>query len=442
MKKVLVFGAGKSAYYTIHYLLENASKLDLQVTVADSSVHNLNICTSDFPQAQTNIIDVFDIEARQKLVAEHDLIISLLPAHFHIFLAKDCLAFGKNLLTPSYITPELEAMNAEVEAKGLIFLNELGLDPGIDHLSVMKITDQLKSENAEIYSFKSFCGGLVAEESATNPWNYKFSWNPYNVIRAGQDGGSCIKNGKLKFLPYWRLFEEAEKVYGGENSFEMYLNRNSLRYQDIYGLHNLQNFIRGTLRIPGFSSKWDLLVKTGLTSDKVKVETTPGMRWIDFLDIFLDGNGNSIEDKFKDLRHASLSKEDKEALEWLFNKAKLPNVYSISPADALQMLLEEKWKMQAEDQDRVVMIHEFQYKKEGQSYNLQSYLDINGENALHTAMAKTVGLPLALAAEIILKGQIKRTGILLPIYPEIYNPILEKLETFGIAFKEKIEKIN
>jgi saccharopine dehydrogenase (NAD+, L-glutamate forming) len=433
---ILVFGAGRSAYYTIAYLLEHGIEKGWEVTIADSSQENLDHLTQGFPNAMTYLADVHDEAQRQSLIAGQHLVISLLPARFHIIVAEDCVRFGVNLITPSYLTPEIEAMDGAVRSKGLIFLNELGLDPGIDHMSAMEIIDRLKARGAQINSFKSYCGGLVAPDSDTNPWHYKISWNPYNIIRAGRDGGLAYINGQSKYIPYSRLFRETEKFLIGNDQLEGYLNRNSEHYIGLYGLQSAQTFVRGTLRYSGFCEAWNVLVGLGLTNDSLQLSLA-GKPWEDFIEMFLP-DGNDLKKRIEQALGYGISHEAAEAFAWLGDRVRVSPPAEATSAEALQVLLEEKWHMAGNDRDRVVMVHEFGYELNGKKHRLQSWLDLEGENATQTAMAKTVGLPLALAAELIADKKIKARGVLMPTLKEVYEPVMDRLGDFGVRFEEQI----
>ncbi|MCX6350275.1 MAG: saccharopine dehydrogenase NADP-binding domain-containing protein [Bacteroidetes bacterium] len=433
MIKILVFGAGRSSYFTIQYLLENSKLKGWEVMIADASEENIKQCIVGFEDAKYVVADIHDEAQRHEIVGSQNIVISLLPARFHYLVAMDCLQFGAHLITPSYISPEIMAMDEEAKAKGLLFLNELGLDPGIDHMSAMEIINRLKESGAEITSFGSHCGGLPSKKSDNNPWHYKFSWAPYNVIRAGADGGLKVTDGKKKYVPYHRLFSETEtiKTSTGE-SFEMYFNRNPLPYIKTYELDKIKNFSRGTLRYPGFCNLWNILVNAGITNDKIILENLSEMSWKDlFLMCMKDDDWSAI-----------LTKENASTIEWagLLSDEKIKLEIGTC-AEALQLLLENKWKMAADDKDRIVMIHEIEYTLGGQQYHLQATLDLDGEDNHKTAMAKTVGLPLALAAELISENKISITGVHLPIKKEIYQPLLKRLAEFGIEFKENVTSV-
>ncbi len=428
MKKILVFGAGLTAYYAIKYLADHGPARQWEITVADANQETLNACKNEFPGIHIAKVDVFDAEKRAAVIKPCNVVISLLPNYFHVLVARDCIDFGVHLVTPSYVTADMNKLNNETISKNIIILNELGLDPGIDHLSSMNIINRLKEQGATIKSYKSYCGGLISRKNCDNPWEYKFTWNPYNVIRAGSDGAMNLENNQLRYVPYHRLFRETKIIEANNESFEMYLNRDSTRYISLYGLDQVPTFLRGTLRYPGFCKKWNSLVDAGLTSDKIEMTFANDISWDKFL------NGFSIE--------KSDDGDTQKALEWLFKDAGDIELKTATPAANLQKLLEKKWKMNPADKDRVVMLHEIEYEKDGRKELLKSLMDLEGEDARKSAMAKTVGLPLAIAAGLIADGIIKTFGVILPVISEVYRPVLAALSSEDIEFKEEISVIS
>lgn len=420
MRKILIIGAGKSSISLIDYLVEHAPKENWELTVADISKELALQKTKGRAHTQAIDIDIKNEHTRRELIRTFDIVISMLPAMFHSIIANDCLELGKNLVTPSYISPAMKEMDEAVRSKGLIFINEMGLDPGIDHMSAMQIIDHLKTEGKEIISFRSHCGGLVAPESDTNDWHYKFSWNPRNVILAGQgDGGIKWKeDGEIQEIGYHDLFSNTSMIgLTNQGMYESYPNRDSLKYISEYGLENVDTIYRGTLRVPPFCEAWDCLVQLGLTS----------------------ASGNCIfVSKEEAIEQLDLS-ERPEILYMLeeigvFDAANFP--LHVPPAESLQKLLENKWKMEPNDRDLVVMVHEIDYKDGDAVKHIQSSLYLTGEDGEHTAMALTVGLPLAIVTKLILNGEIKQRGVLMPKHKEIYEPVMKELEKYGVKFKE------
>lgn len=442
MRKILILGAGRSSSSLIKYLLEKSLEENLKIILADLSLENALAKTQNHPNAQAIALDINNNFQRQEIIKSVDLVISMLPAFMHLDVAKDCLAFDKNLVTASYISPEMNALHNEVKEKGLIFLNECGLDPGIDHMSAIKVIDEIKESGGKMLLFESFCGGLVAPESDNNLWNYKFTWAPRNVVLAGQGGVSkFIQEGKYKYIPYQKLFRRTEFMeIEGFGKFEGYANRDSLKYRSIYSLDDIPTMYRGTLRRVGFSKAWDMLINLGMTDDTYTIEDSENMTYRDFTNSFLAYHAtDSVELK---LRH--YLKIDQDDIIWdkiveldLFNATKKIGLKNATPAQMLEKILSEAWKLEENDKDMIVMYHKFGYELNGKKEQIDSSMVSIGNDQTFTAMAKTVGLPVAIASLLILNKKTTKTGVLLPIYKEFYNPILLELENYNIHFIEK-----
>ena len=441
MRNILIIGAGKSTAQLVKYLLEKAEKEELYLIIADQVLSNAERLVRNTSRAKAVELNINKIEDRRKQIAEADIVISMLPAFLHSIVAEDCLELAKNLVTASYISDEMLKMNAEVKKKSLVFMNEIGLDPGIDHMSAMRIIDRIRDEGGKIILFESFCGGLLAPESDTNLWNYKFTWNPRNVVLAGQGGAAeFIQEGTYKYIPYHRLFRRTEFLdVENHGRFEAYANRNSLKYRSIYGLDDVLTLYRGTMRRVGFSRAWNLFVQLGMTDDSYNLQHTETMSYREFTNLFLPYSPNdSVELK---LRH--MLRIDQDDLLWdklleldLFNPDKILNLREATPAQCLQHILENKWTLEETDKDMIVMYHKFGFLLNGEQKQIDSTMVIIGENQTYTAMAKTVGLPVAIAALKILNKEITQPGVQLPIAREVYEPILKELEDYGIVFKE------
>ncbi len=442
MRKLLIIGAGKSTSYLMSYLFDKAKEERLKITVGDVSIAQAQKCIGDHPNGVAISLDVFDSHNRKEAIERADLVISMLPARYHIDVAKDCLKLGKNLVTASYVSNEMAQLDRKVKSKGLIFMNEVGVDPGIDHMSAMQVIDRIRDQGGKMLLFESFTGGLVAPESDTNLWNYKFTWNPRNVVVAGQGGvAEFIQEGQYKYIPYNKLFRRTEFLeVDGYGKFEAYANRNSLKYRSVYDLDNVLTLYRGTMRRVGFSKAWNMFVQLGMTDDSYYMENTMTMTYRDFVNAFLPYSpSDSVELK---LRHSL--KIDQDDIMWeklleldLFNDEKIVGLEKATPAQILQKILMEKWTLEPEDKDMIVMYHKFGYELDGKKKQIDSTMVALGEDQTYTAMAKTVGLPVAIAALKILNGEITKPGVQIPIAKEVYTPILNELETFGITFTEK-----
>jgi len=441
MKNILIIGAGKSSSSLIKYLLEKSDEENLKIIIADISIENALELIDNHKNASAIIFDVFNENQRKQEIEKSDIVISMLPARFHIEVAKDCLLFNKHMVTASYISKEMKALDIEAKQKGLIFMNEIGLDPGLDHMSAMQVIDRIRDNNAKILLFESFCGGLVAPESDNNLWNYKFTWNPRNVVLAGQGGAAMfIQEGTYKYIPYHKLFRRTEFLNINNQKFEAYANRDSLKYRSVYGLDNIPTMYRGTIRKVGFSRAWNIFVQLGMTDDSYIIEDSENMSYRDFVNLFLAYSpSDSVELKLR-----SYLKIDQDDVMWeklveldLFNPDKKIGLQNATPAQMLQKILQDSWTLQKDDKDMIVMQHLFGYEIDGEKRQIESSLIVEGENQSYTAMAKTVGLPVAIATLKILKGEIKTPGVQLPISKEVYIPILKELELHGIKFTER-----
>jgi saccharopine dehydrogenase-like NADP-dependent oxidoreductase len=441
MRKILIIGAGRSASSLIKYLLDKSEAENLILTIADLSEALANKKTENHKNARAISFDVCNDEQRKKEIQQADIVISMLPAHLHVEVAKDCVFYKKNMITASYISEEMKSLDSQAKENQIVLMNEIGLDPGIDHMSAMKIMDEIKSKGGKIILFESFCGGLVAPESDTNLWNYKFTWNPRNVVLAGQGGAAkFIQEGTYKYIPYHKLFRRTEFLeVEGFGRFEAYANRDSLKYREIYGLEAIDTCYRGTIRRVGFSKAWDVFVQLGMTDDTYIIDDSEHMSNRDFVNLFLPYHPtDSVEIKF---RHQL--KIDQDDVIWdklleldLFSKSVVTGLKNATPAQMLEKILSYKWTLQPEDKDMIVMYHKIGYEINGEQKQIDSTMVCLGDDQTYTAMAKTVGLPVAIATLKILNGEIQTTGVQLPTAKEVYLPILEELEQYGVVFKE------
>ncbi|MBN8673631.1 MAG: saccharopine dehydrogenase NADP-binding domain-containing protein [Chitinophagales bacterium] len=499
MKTVLLFGAGKSATVLIDYLLDTAITENWKITVVDADLKLAQSKIGTSQKATAVSFDIANAAERGKYIRQADIVISLLPPFLHIEVAKDCVKFQKNLLTASYVDDDIRKLEPDISRNKLLFLYEMGLDPGIDHMSAMQIIDNIHAKGGTISSFKSHCGGLVAPESDDNPWHYKISWNPRNIIMAGKAGAHYKENGNEKKLPY-------EELFTGEHTVEIpdlgllswYPNRDSLSYTPLYGLQDTTTFIRTTLRHPDFMYGWKNIIDLKLTDETPQYNTDGKTlyqvfkehmdkhgfgEWLNeklserfaetkglmenlmklmeaenevtregdkipqtFMTADDSGNIEEIEiGEVKNRAAAYLAEQMHQAnltLKQLFflgldDQDTMVNKGFCSPADILQFAVEKKLSLRPYDKDMIVMLHEFVYKIGNKESAISSSLVVKGENNLRTAMAKTVGLPLGIAAKLILQGKIKMNGLHIPTKKEIYEPVLKELEQLGVQFREK-----
>ncbi len=442
MSRILIIGAGRSSSSLIDYMLSNAKQYNWHVTIADANKQAVESKIAKYKEVAKAVeFDVADVKLREQLISEADFVVSMLPAFMHGDVARDCVRLGKHIATASYVSADMKELDEEAKKKNLLLLNECGLDPGIDHASAMKVIHEIQDKGGKITNFKSFCGGLVAPESNDNPWGYKFSWNPRNVVLAGQGTAQFIEEGSLKFIPYNRLFTQIETIeVDGYGKFDAYANRDSIGYKEPYGLKDAATMLRGTLRMPGYCKAWNVFVKLGLTDDSYKIKNASSLTYTDLLQSFLPKGKASVKEKLANFMGAEVDNEVMSKLEYLELFSNKPiKLKEGSPAELLQNLLEEKWLLKQGDKDMIVMQHLFEYELNGVHKKHTSSLVVIGDDEVHTAMAKTVGLPLAIAIKNFLTGGFKLYGVQIPTVKEIYEPMLNELETLGIKFVEKEE---
>jgi saccharopine dehydrogenase-like NADP-dependent oxidoreductase len=498
MKTILLFGAGKSATVLIDYLLENADKENWRLTLVDADLQLAQSKIGDSPHGIALSFDIENDAERKKNIEPADIVISLLPPALHYVVAQDCVELKRNLLTASYVDDQIKNLGSKIEDNKLLFLCEMGLDPGIDHMSAMKMIDDIHSKNGHIISFQSHCGGLVAPECDDNPWRYKISWNPRSVVLAGKSGAHYKENGEEKRLQYQELFSPDRVIEIPELGYlSWYPNRDSLSYAALYKLEEAKTFIRTTLRYPDFMYGWRNVIELKMTDETPKYETNGRAlyevfkehmdkngfgKWLEqkltdrfsqtkemlnnlvklmevekeakeedleipeeFMTVDEKGNITEIElDEVKNRAASFLAYKMHEAnltLKQLFflgldDKETIVNKGLCSAADILQFALEKKLALGPDDKDMIVMMHEIKFGVQSSESGIRSLLVVKGEDNVRTAMAKTVGLPLGIATKLIMNGTIKLKGLHIPTKKEIYEPVLKELEEHGIRFEE------
>lgn len=440
MKSILIIGAGLSSASLIDYVLAKAELNGWFVTVADNDLERAKRRVNNHPRGLAVWLDVMKNNDRKDLISKADLVVSLLPAHLHLEVAHDCIKLKKHLVTASYVSHEMYRLGDEARDRELIFMGEMGLDPGIDHMSAMKIIDEIKNKGGKILAFRSYTGGLIAPESDDNPWHYKFTWNPRNVVLAGQGTAQYLEGGKLKYIPYHRLFKSYRRIsIPGIGEYDVYPNRDSLLYREIYGLEGIPNIVRGTIRHPGFCDAWHALVRIGLTDADFPILVSDRISYHELLDAYTGNNpGSSVKERIASMLGVEMDSDVMQKLDWLglFRKKqiRLPNA---TPALILENLLRDKWALRPKDKDMIIMHHEFEYVLHGKKKLIQSTMRLLGSNAEDTAMAKTVGLPLGILVRLLMEGKVKTRGVHIPVLKEVYEPILDELRTFGITFTEQ-----
>lgn len=440
MQRILILGAGLSSSTLITYLLSHSEKLDWAITVGDKSKDAAEKKIDNHPNGRAIEFDIFDESMKEKEIAAADVVISMLPARFHKLVAATCVKHKKHMVTASYVSDEVKALDAEAQSAGIAMLNELGVDPGIDHMSAMKVIDDIRAKGGKLLSFSSSTGGLIAPDYDDNPWNYKFTWNPRNVVVAGQGVAQYMEQGVSKYVPYHQLFTRTSKTTVLDvGEFEIYPNRNSLQYREVYGLEDIPSIFRGTMRRPGYSAAWNVFVQLGMTDDTYMLPNTENMTYRQFTNTFLPYDENkSLEEKVCDFMGITMDSEIMQKLKWVgvFNDVKV-GLKDATPAQILQKILVEKWVLNPGDKDMIAMQHKFVYEHNGRRKEITSSMVVFGKEAPHTAMSITVGTPVAIATKLLLTGKIQVTGVHVPTSKALYEPILNELEPLGIKFVEE-----
>lgn len=441
--RILIIGAGRSSSALIKYCLDKSEELGWSITVADADPNSAAVQVGNHPRAHAAWLDVTKVNDRRELIGRADIVISLLPAHLHLEVAQDCIRLKKHLITASYVSQELYRLGDEARNRELIFMGEMGLDPGIDHMTAMQRLNHIRQLGGKIVAFHSFTGGLIAPESNDNPWGYKFTWNPRNVVLAGQGTAQYLENDKLKFIPYQRLFQTTWDIeVPGYGKFEAYANRDSLLYRAQYGLDDIPTILRGTLRYPGFAAAWHALIKVGLTNADFPILDSDRITYHELMEALAPSGPGSVKDRIAQLLRIDPNGEVMARLVWLglFRKKRI-KLRDATPALILENLLLEKWKLSPNDKDLIVMQHQIDYTLDGKTFRDISNLSLKGENATDTAMARLVGLPMGIFARLISQGQIKATGVHIPTMKEVYEPVLEEMKVYGMELTHLTEEL-
>ncbi len=440
MKHITIIGAGRSSTVLINYLLSHAPAHDWKITLADLHLPLAQEKIGNHSCGQAVAFNINDAEATDLLIQQSDLVISMVPASFHMKVAIPCVKYGKHLITASYTPEDIKSLDVEAQRKNMLILMECGLDPGIDHMSAMRVINQIRHSGGVLTGFESFTGGLLAPSEYDNPWEYKFTWNPRNVVLAGTGVVKFIQEGAYKYIPYQKLFRRSEVIHiPSHGYFEGYANRDSLKYLDVYGLRGIRTIFRGTLRRMGFCKSWDIFVQIGATDDTYQMEDVSNMTHRDFINAFLSFNPyDSVELKLAHYMQLDMEGEEMYRLNWLgmFDKEPI-GLKRGTPSQILEHILMKKWKMTPQDRDMIVMYHKFNFLDGDTAKEIRSHMVIEGDDEKNTAMAKTVGLPMGIAAKLILEDQLNIRGVQVPIVPELYEPILNELEPAGITFTER-----
>ena len=444
MKKILVLGAGRTASSLINYLANKSAENDWQITIADMSLELAANKAKNLPRTKAIQFNIFNEEERTALLKKMDIVVSLLPETLHIHLVKDCLRYKVHLVTASYVSSQMASFDEQVKKAGLIFLNEMGLDPGIDHMDTLRQINRIKHKGGRLVSLRSYGGGLIAPESDDNPWGYKITWNPMNVVIAGMASARYVQDGNLRIVPYNRLFLDIHPVeIPGVGKLEAYPNRDSIKYRRIYNVPKIPNVFRGSLRKPGFCKAWNALVQIGLTDNRYFVPDADKLSYSELLSFYFVKNKNiSTKEKLINFLNESDKSDIINKIEWLglLSDEKI-ELTEATPADILLALLQKKWKFTERDKDMVILHTEIEYQFDDKNEKITSTLVLYGKENYKTAMSETVGLPLGVGANLILNNRISERGVIIPIHQDIYKPALKELSELGIVFSEKITQI-
>jgi saccharopine dehydrogenase (NADP+, L-glutamate forming) len=443
MKKILILGAGLVARPLVRYLLDQP---DFEVEVASRTVSKAEKLVSNHPHGKAKELNLKDEESLKNEISKADLVISMVPYSHHPKVARYCIEYKKNMVTTSYVSEIMKSLEGEAKKAGILILNEVGLDPGIDHMEAMRIIHEIEEKSGEVLGFTSYCGGLPAPEANTNPFGYKFSWSPTGVLLAGKNSAQYLKDGQQVFIPSQDLFDNYKIIpIEGLGEFEAYPNRDSLPYIQLYGIQSTKTMLRGTLRNKGWCSTLKKIAELGLLDETEK--DWSGLTYKGYLRRVM---GDPAEKDIKKALSAHLKiKENSDVIkrfEWLGLLADNPLPLAKGSAlDILSARMTEKLQYGQGERDMIILQHEFiaSYpgKKKKQKEKITSTLVDFGIPHGDSSMARTVGLPAAISTRLILQEKIKQKGVHIPVIPEIYRPVLEELKKLGIAFKEKRENI-
>lgn len=442
MKSVLVLGAGMVSRPLVRYLLD---KTDFNVKIATRTVSKAEKIINNHPRGEALSLNVNNLSELKSLIPDADIVVSLLPYTFHVTVAELCIRHCKDMVTTSYVSDAMRALDEKVRDNGLIILNEIGLDPGIDHMSAMRIIHQVQNNGGKIISFSSYCGALPAPEANTNPFGYKFSWSPKGVLLASKNSARYLKDKKDISISAEKLFENYNiKYVPGVGHFEDYPNRNSLPYIDVYGIHTTETMYRGTLRNVGWCETMKKIADLGLLDEEEK--DWRGMTYEDFIRKLINSpEGSDLESELAKYLHIDKYSTVMKRLKWLglLSNKPLP-VQKGSALDILCSVMLEKLRFKGNERDMVVLYHEFiaYYPEEKKKEKITSTLVDYGIPGGDSAIARTVGLPAGIGVKLILQGKINIKGVCIPVIPEIYEPVLQELESLGIICRERTELVD
>ena len=448
MKHIVVLGAGQSTSYLIAYLLKAAQEYDWFVTVGDRDLEVARSAIGAHPRGQAIQLDVNDAATRNALISKAQVVVNMLTRPFQYLIGLECLNNGAHMVTASYEHDRIRDLNGDAHRKDILILNEMGLDPGIDHMKAMQLIQRVRNRGGVVLSFRSYGGGLPDPAAATNPLRYSITWNPRNVLMAGEDGALFREDGKIKMLPFHQVFQRTWTVeIPGIGEFEAYPNRDSLAYEEDLGLQKDHTIIRGTLRYPGWSETWQHIVHLGLANESLHIPHLKDMSYRELTEMCVPSSDAKAKLEQQVADHLGISRTGTimKNLRWLglFSKDKIGSDAS-TVAGAMLTLIREKLRMPPGARDMVILHHELEaeFPDEGnRRERLNATLVEYGEEGGMTAIARTVGLPVAVAAKLLLTDQLPLTGCHIPTHPAVYMPVLAELEESGLRFTESSEVV-
>lgn len=442
MKNILILGAGQSAPYLIQYLLERARQNGWTVTVADRDLAAAENRVAGHPCGRAISFDMNDTITLGEAVAAVDVVVSLVPPKFQPFVAWAAVQHGRHMVTASYRDRTLRDLDADAKTKGILLLPEVGLDPGIDIMSAMRIFERIKQRGGVVESFESYGSGVLDPASRANPLRYGITWNPRNVVMSAEYGACYLETGKVKIVPWHNVFRHTWPIeVDGVGTMEAYPNRDSLTYKDIFGLDAAHTVIRGTLRYPGYCELWSQIVRLGLPNENLRIPRLGEYSYADLLEMTLPRalTGTRLESRVANYLQISATGEIMNKLRWLglFDREPI-GVPVETPAEAMVELLRRKLRLSEEDRDLVILQHELEvrYPSQKRRERIVSTFTHYGDPGGMTAMSRTVGLPAAIVVRLLMEGRLTITGSQLPTHPSIYEPVLAELEGEGLTFRE------
>lgn len=449
MKRILVLGAGKSSPYLISYLLDQAEKHDWFVVIADMDLDLAQSRLGVSSRGEAIRFDINNSKARSAQIGQSDVVVNMLAPRFQYVVASACVRFGKHMISVSYEDRLMRDLAKDAERRGVLMLTEIGLDPGIDHMSATELIQRIRNAGGIIKSFESYGGGLPAPDTLSNTMKYVISWNPRNVVMAGENGAQFMEKGQIKILPYHNVFKSTWPLeVPGIGMMEVYPNRDSLAYRERYGFDDADTVIRGTIRYPGWCEAWYQIQQLGLPNEKMIIPGLKDRTFAELTEMFLPlniGSQTTIDKRVARFLNINPTGEIIEKMRWLglFSEDKIQFDVETA-AGVMTHLLSDKLRLTPDARDMVILMHKIiaEYPDENnRQEEITSTMLHYGEKAGFTSMAKSVGLPAALVAHLLLTEELALSGCHIPTHPKIYEPLMEKLAAEGFSFSEQVKQL-